>query len=103
MPTEPTNAEQRGDVDYFYAFDVANEIRLDRAAGLLAGRTTHSTERWDRPAPRSVTVSRTLVVEPTIPTARVNGCPVGLLVRIYEARVSASQFGFRSRPTPSRP
>ena len=36
MPTEPTGAELRGEVVYFYAFDVASEIRLDRARELLA-------------------------------------------------------------------
>jgi hypothetical protein len=87
MPAEPTDADLQGEVVYFYAFDVANEIHLDRAAELLAGRSTRFTARWDRPAPRSVPVARPLVVEPTIPDARVNGCPVRLLVRIFEVGV----------------
>ncbi|AMV25261.1 hypothetical protein VT84_12750 [Gemmata sp. SH-PL17] len=87
MATLPSNAELRGEVVYFYAFDVANEIRLDRAAELLAGRSTSFTARWGRPAPRSVPVSRPLVVEPTVSTVRVNGCPARLLVRVYDVGV----------------
>ena len=30
MPTDTTDARLRGEVVYFYAFDVANEVRLDR-------------------------------------------------------------------------
>jgi hypothetical protein len=89
MPTEPTAAELRGEVVYFYAFDVANEIRLDRAAELLSGRSTAFTPRQDRPAPRSVPVpvSRPLVIEPNAPAAVVNGRPARLLVRVYEVGV----------------
>src|SRR5262245_58324295 len=87
MPTEPTGAELRGEVVYFYAFDVASEIRLDRAAELLSGQSVPFTVRKDRPAPRFMPVSRPLVVEPTIPAVRVNGCPVRLFVRIYEVGV----------------
>ncbi len=87
MPTEPSDAELRGEAVYFYAFDVANEIRLDRASELFAGHSTPFTARWERPAPRSVPVSRPLVVEPSVSAVRVNGCPVRLLVRIYEVGV----------------
>ena len=84
---EPTDAALRGEVVYFYAFDVANEILLDRAAECLSGLSTSFTARWERPAPRVVPVSRPLVVEPPAPSVRVNDCPVLLLVRIYEVGV----------------
>jgi hypothetical protein len=87
MPTEPTDAEFRGEVVYFYAFDVASEIRLDRAAQLLTGRSAPFTVQSDRAAPRSVPVSRPLVVSSTIPIVTANGCPVRMLVRIYEVGV----------------
>lgn len=87
MPTEPTGAGLRGEVVYFYAFDVANEFRLDRAAELLAGRSAPFAARWGRPAPRSVPVSRPLVIEPTYPDVRVNGHPARLTIRIYEVGV----------------
>lgn len=87
MPTEPTGAGLRGEVVYFYAFDVASEIRLDRAAALLAGRSAPFAARWDRPAPRSVPVSRPLAIAPTLPDIRVNGGPARLTVRIYEVGV----------------
>jgi hypothetical protein len=87
MPTEPSDAGLRGEVVYLYAFDVANEIRLDRAAERIAGHAAPFPAAWDRPAPRSVPVSRPLVVEPPAPAARVNGCPIRLLVRVYEVGV----------------
>ena len=86
-PDDPQPDRVRGDVVYVFAFDVANEIRLDQAAELLAGRATPFTARWERPAPRSVPVSRPLVVEPATSAVRVNGRPVRLLVRVYEVGV----------------
>jgi hypothetical protein len=38
MPTE-ADAEPPDEVVYFYSCDVANEIRLDRAAELFSGRS----------------------------------------------------------------
>jgi hypothetical protein len=87
MPTEPADAGLRGEVIYFYAFDVASEIRLDRAAECLSGRSVQLKVRWDRYAPRSVPVSLPLVVEPAVPAVRVNDRPVRLLVRIYDIGV----------------
>ncbi|MBM3980714.1 MAG: hypothetical protein FJ304_10590 [Planctomycetes bacterium] len=87
MPTEPTASDLRGEVVYLYAFDVANEIRLDRAAELLAGRSTPFAVRPDRPAPKTVPVSRPLVVEPPVPAASVNGSALRLHVRVFEVGV----------------
>jgi hypothetical protein len=76
----------RGEVVYLYAFDVANEIRLDRAAELVAGRT-EPVPRSDRTVPRSIPVSRPLTFEPPLPAVRLNGEAVRLLVRVYEVGV----------------
>ena len=84
MPAaEEPEGELRGEVVYLYAFDVANEIRLGRAAELLAGRAAPFAARPDRPTPRSAPVSQPLAVEPPTPTARLNGGPARLLVRVY--------------------
>ena len=53
----PASPGLRGEVVYLYAFDVANEIRLDRAAELLADRSVSPAARRDRPAPRDVQIS----------------------------------------------
>src|SRR5262245_57849912 len=87
MPTEPTDAELRGEVVYFHAFDVANEIRLDRAGERLSGRSAPFTARPHRPAPRAIPVARPLGVEPPTPTEHVNGSPVRLFVRIFDVGV----------------
>lgn len=79
--------ELRGEVVYLYAFDVANEIRLDRAAELLAGRAAPFAARPERPAPRSVPVSQPLTVERAGPPIRVNGVPARVLVRLYDVGV----------------
>jgi hypothetical protein len=76
----------RGEVVYLYAFDVAQEVRLDRAAELLAARSAPVAQR-DRPAPRDVPVPRPLTVELPLPAARCNGSPVRLLVRVYDVGV----------------
>ncbi|MFM8271922.1 MAG: hypothetical protein ACKODX_06250, partial [Gemmata sp.] len=87
MPTEPSDAALRGEVVYLYAFDVANQVRMDRAAELLAGRAAPFLAARERPAPRTVPVSRPLVLEPPVPGAGVNGCPVRLRVRVYDVGV----------------
>lgn len=87
MPSEQPESALRGEVVYLFAFDVANEIPLKRAAELLSGRSTPYTIRPDRPTPRSVPLSRPLAVEPPATTARVNGTPVRLLVRVYDVGV----------------
>ena len=87
MPTELTHTELRGEVVYFYAFDVANEIHLGRAAELLAAHPTQFTVRPEPPAPRPAPFSRPLVVEPAAPDVRANDLPARLVVRIYEVGV----------------
>jgi len=87
MPTEHADNEFRGEVVYLYAFDVANEIRLDQVAGVLSGRSAPFVVRSDRPTPRSVPISRPLAIEPPTVNGQLNGIPFRLLIRIYEVGV----------------
>ncbi|MCI0702792.1 MAG: hypothetical protein L0241_17055 [Planctomycetia bacterium] len=93
MPAEQSSTERPGESDlvgqvvYLYAFDVANEIRLDRAAELLSGKSQPFTARGDRPAPKDVPLARPLVVELPPITTQLRGSPLRLLVRVYEVGV----------------
>jgi hypothetical protein len=93
MPAERSPAEAvdagpalRGEVVYLFAFDVANEIRLDRAAELLPSAPPKPPARSDRTAPRDLPAARPLVVEPATP-ARLRGTPVRLRVAVYDVGV----------------
>jgi hypothetical protein len=72
---------------YLYAFDVANEIRLDRAAERLAARTEPVGARRDRPAPRYIPATAPLTVEPPQSSLRVGGEPIRLVLRLYDVGV----------------
>jgi len=76
-----------GEVVYLYAFDVSNEIRLDRVSTILCKQAAPFAVQQNRTAPRSALLSRPLAVEPTPPAARLNGLPVRLLVRVYAVGV----------------
>lgn len=77
----------RGEVVYLFAFDVANEIRLDRAAEILEGKAGPVEPAGERPAPRPLPGARPLTVELTAPPLRVNGEPARLVVRLYDVGV----------------
>lgn len=77
----------RGEVVYLYAFDVANEIHLDRAASLFGGKPIPVSSGRDRPAPRSIPGARPVTIEVATPNLRVNGEPARLIVRIFEVGV----------------
>jgi hypothetical protein len=89
MPTRDDHAGPavRGEVVYLYAFDVANEARLDGVQGLLGSRPVPFDVRPDRTVPRYVPLSHPLTVEPTLPAARVDGLPVRLRVRVFAVGV----------------
>jgi hypothetical protein len=71
---------------YLYAFDVAHEIRLDRAAELLAAPPRPVAPRPDRPAPRTVLTSPPCTFEPAS-GVRISGLPARVLVRVYDVGV----------------
>lgn len=77
----------QGEVVYFYAFDVANEIRLADVANILSEQPVPFTVSPDRTAPRSLTFSRPLAVELPPPAETLFGNPLRLLVRVYEVGV----------------
>jgi hypothetical protein len=76
----------RGEVVYLFAFDVANEVRLDRAAELVPAKSAPAAT-GEHPAPREVPVTRSVVVEFDPPSARLKGAPIHLFIRIYEVGV----------------
>jgi hypothetical protein len=76
-----------GEVVYLYAFDVANEIRLGRAAELLSAKPVPFAVRSERTAPRSQPIARPLEVEPATPATGLGGRPIRPLVRVYEVGV----------------
>jgi hypothetical protein len=80
-------ASLRGEVVYLYAFDVANEVRLDRAAQRLPVRADSVSVRRDRPAPRSIPGATQVTVEPPQSPLRLNGEPIRVVVRVYEVGV----------------
>jgi len=63
----------RGEVVWYFAYDVAREIRLDRAAAALAGRSELRRSRADPRAPRGTKLYAPLVVE--MAPAAVPGLP----------------------------
>lgn len=85
-PDERPTSDLRGEVVYLYAFDVANEIRLDRAAELLRAQPAPRM-RPARPAPRDIFTTQPLEVEPAQPAPRLGGSPVRVLVRVYDVGV----------------
>lgn len=90
MPDSPdpgTRPALQGEVVYFYAFDVANEIRLDGVAEILAERPVPFTVSPARTTPKAMTFSRPLGVEFSPQAVTLFGQPVRLLVRVYEVGV----------------
>jgi len=88
MPeADRTSTLLRGEVVYFYAFDVANEVYLDRAAELLAEKPSPVGGGRDRPAPRSIHSAHPITVELSVRTLRINGEPARLIIRIYDVGV----------------
>lgn len=77
----------KGEVVYFYAFDVANEIRLDLVGSRLAGKLIPFTLRPDRTAPRSLPISHPLEFSPASIAGTMAGAAIRLLVRVYEIGV----------------
>lgn len=83
-------ASLRGEVVYLYSFDVANEIRLDRAAELLSARPVPFAARPERAARESLPAARPLEVEPVPPAAGLSGRRVRPLVHVYDISPSSS-------------
>lgn len=76
----------KGEVVWFYAFDVANEIRTNQIAELLTQKPTPFAVRRDHTIPRDVPFHQPLSVEPAMDLA-IEGHRARLEVRIYEVGV----------------
>lgn len=83
--TTPTDDPVRAEVVYLYAFDVANEIRVERVAGRPSAR--RDAVRNECPAPRTVPVLPALALELPLPAAALGGRPVRAAVRVYAVGV----------------
>jgi hypothetical protein len=76
----------RGEVVYFYAFDVANDVRADRIGTVLGQRPAPQELRLKHATPKDVTFRRPLVVAPSL-AARLAGRPVRPQVHVFEVGV----------------
>lgn len=76
----------KGEVVWFYAFDVANEIHRERVEEVLAEKPTPFVIRRDHTTPRDVPFHQPLSVEPDLKLS-VAGFPARVQVRIYEVGV----------------
>jgi hypothetical protein len=66
-----------GEVVWFFAYDVAREVRLDRVAAALSGRSEFRRARSDPRAPRGTTLYAPLVVEmEPVPMPGLPGAPL---------------------------
>jgi hypothetical protein len=82
----------RGEVVYFYAFDVANEIVAGRVGTVLGGRPAPLELRLKHAAPKDVAFHRPLAVTPPPLDARLAGQPVRTRVHVYEVGVVSIAF-----------
>ena len=76
-----------GDVVYFYAFDVANEIVAGRIGTILGQSPAPLKLRFKHAYPKDVTFHRPLAVELPPSDARLNGQPVRVQVHVFEVGV----------------
>jgi hypothetical protein len=85
----------KGEVVWYYAFDVANEIHRERVEEVLAEKPAPFTIRRDHTTPRDVPFHQPLSVEPSLKLC-VGGSAARVQVRIYEVGVVsiAIRIGF---------
>lgn len=76
----------KGEVVWFYAFDVGNEIHRERVEEVLAEKPAPFVIRRDHTTPRDVPFHQPLSVEPGLKLS-VCGTPARVQVRIYEVGV----------------
>lgn len=76
----------RGEVVYLYAFDVANEVRLDRLAGRPLARAA-SQVAPECPSPRVLPVPQSIALDLALPQWTLGGRPVKYEVRVYAVGV----------------
>jgi hypothetical protein len=77
----------KGEVVYLYAFDVANEIALEKIQEILASKPFPFEIRRDHTFPKDVPLYKPVAVEPPPLPTFLGGRPVRLLLRVYEVGV----------------
>jgi hypothetical protein len=75
------------EVVYLYAFDVAGEIITSRVQKILSEKPFPFEIRMDRTLPKDMPLYKPLAIEPHPLSAKLNGAPVRLLIRIYDVGV----------------
>lgn len=76
----------KGEIVYFYAFDVANEIATAKIGRILTSDTSPVQIRVDQPFPREAPFYRAQTIEVSRPV-QMAGLPVRITVRVFEVGV----------------
>jgi hypothetical protein len=82
-----TGKALKGEVVYLYALDVANEIITPRIREILSEKPFPFEIRQDRTLPKDMPLYKPLAIEPRPLSARLQGFPVRLMIRIYDVGV----------------
>lgn len=77
----------KGEVVYLYAFDVANEIAMSRVQEILSEKPFPFEIRMDRTLPKDMPLYKPLAIEPHLLPAKLRGCAVSFLIRVYDVGV----------------
>src|SRR5262250_1658918 len=77
----------KGEVVYLYAFDVANEIITRRVQEILSEKPFPFEIRMDRTLPKDMPLYKPLAIEPRSLSAKLQGTPLRLLIRVYDVGV----------------
>jgi len=83
----PAAKALEGEVVYLYAFDVANEIITRRVQEILSEKPFPFEIRMDRTLPKDMPLYKPLAIEPHSLSAKLQGTPVRLLIRVYDVGV----------------
>jgi hypothetical protein len=81
----------RGEVVYFYAFDVANDVVPGRVRSVLGLPPAPLKLRLKHAAPKDVAFQRPLAVQPAV-DARLGGEPVSAAVHVFDVGVVSIVF-----------
>jgi hypothetical protein len=74
----------KGEVVYYFAFDVANELLADTVQRLLGDRCARYKPRSGRAAPSRVLLSQPLAITPRGLPPELKGVPAQVEIRVYE-------------------
>jgi hypothetical protein len=84
-PSKPSPA--KGEVVYLYAFDVADEIQMEKINRILAKKPVPFEIQVDRTLPKDIPFYRPLSIDPKRESWKMGGVPVQTALRIYEVGV----------------